>query len=137
MSVRDIPNALRQEVIARAGKRCEYCFMPDLLSFYPPEIDHVVARKHGGQTTLENLARICWRCNRHKGTDLTSLDPLTGELTRLFNPRIDHWSDHFALQENQLISDTAIGRTTISLLRLNTSERLAERSLAATSGQYP
>ena len=129
---------LRAAVRQRARDRCEYCgLLQGHLAFAPFHVDHIIARKHGGQTALENLARICWRCNRHKGTDLTSFDPLTSELTRLFNPRADQWLDHFALQENQLISNTAIGRTTISLLRLNISERLAERSLAITVGQYP
>ncbi|MBI3761284.1 MAG: HNH endonuclease, partial [Chloroflexi bacterium] len=68
MGVRDIPAPLRRQVIERAGERCEYCHTPDGLSFYSPEIDHVIARKHGGKTTLDNLARVCWRCNHHKGT---------------------------------------------------------------------
>ncbi len=28
---------------------------------------------------------VCWRCNRHKGTDLGSFDPQTGEFSFLFN----------------------------------------------------
>jgi len=102
MSVRDIPASLRRQVVERAKERCEYCRMPDSLSFYSPEIDHIVARKHGGQTTLEILARVCWRCNHHKGTDLTSFDPLTNDLTRLFDPRKDNWDDHFHLEAHSL-----------------------------------
>ena len=137
MSARDIPVSLRRQVVERAKERCEYCRMPDHLSFYSPEIDHIIARKHGGQTTLDNLARVCWRCNHHKGADLTSFDPLTGELTRLFHPRNDNWEDNFSLEGAQLVSDTPIGRTTIFLLRLNDPPRISERSLVISQGRYP
>jgi hypothetical protein len=35
-------------------------------------------------------------CNRYKGTNISSL--LSGVITRLFNPRLERWSDHFALK---------------------------------------
>ncbi len=136
MSVRDIPAPLRRQVIERARERCEYCRMPDRLSFYPPELDHIIARKHGGQTVLDNLARVCWRCNHYKGADVASFDPLTGELTRLFHPRTDVWEEHFRLDGAYLVSNTPIGRTTIALLRLNDPDRVAERALAIAAGQY-
>jgi hypothetical protein len=110
--------------------------MPDRFSFYPPEIDHIIARKHGGQTTLDNLARVCWRCNHHKGTDVASFDPLTGELTRLFHPRTDVWIEHFRLDDVRLDSDTPEGRTTLFLLRLNEPARVEERGLAVAAGLY-
>ncbi|WP_225912631.1 HNH endonuclease [Nostoc flagelliforme] len=49
---------------------CEYCQLPAEVAFFPHEIDHVIAQKHGGETNAENLALTGWRCNRHKGTDL-------------------------------------------------------------------
>jgi 5-methylcytosine-specific restriction endonuclease McrA len=84
-----IAPALRSIVIERARKRCEYCQRPDSqeINAYPHEVDHVTARKHGGQTTAENLAYACFDCNRHKGTDLSSIDPRTGRIVQLFNPR--------------------------------------------------
>ncbi len=136
MGARDIPAQLRRQVVERAQGRCEYCRMPDRFSFYPPEIDHIIARKHGGQTTLDNLARVCWRCNHHKGTDVASFDPLTGELTRLFHPRTDVWIEHFRLDDVRLDSDTPEGRTTLFLLRLNEPARVEERGLAVAAGLY-
>ena len=65
-----ISDALRRQVENRANHQCEYCLLPDHLSFYPHEVDHVIALKHNGATTAENLAYACWRCNRYKGTDL-------------------------------------------------------------------
>jgi 5-methylcytosine-specific restriction endonuclease McrA len=82
-----IPADLRRQVIIRAYNCCEYCLLPDNLSFYPHEIDHIVAEKHGGETQIDNLAFSCWFCNRHKGSDLTSIDPETRIVTLLFNPR--------------------------------------------------
>ena len=46
-----------------ARERCEYCLFPDAVGFYPHEIDHVVAEKHGGQTIENNLCLSCWECN--------------------------------------------------------------------------
>ena len=66
-------NALRQQVRARAGDRCEYCRLPQAGHDERFSVDHVVARKHGGADALENLALCCLRCNLHKGTDLTTL----------------------------------------------------------------
>lgn len=121
-----IPAALRREVAERAGNRCEYCLLPAEVAFFPHEVDHVVAEKHGGATDIDNLAFACWRCNRHKGSDLTSFDPQTGQLSPLFNPRAQAWSEHFAREGERIIGLTSEGRTTVSLLRLNSEERLRE-----------
>lgn len=94
MSETAISTNLRRQVVARANGCREYCLMPDSLSFYPHEVDHVIAEKHGGATHIDNLALACWRCNRHKGTDLTSIDPESGAIMRLFNPRTQRWTHH-------------------------------------------
>lgn len=122
-----VPTALRREVIERAGNRCEYCLLRAEVAFFPHEVDHVVAEKHGGATDFDNLALACWRCNRHKGSDLTSFDPQTRQLSPLFNPRTQVWAEHFAYQREKIIGLTPEGRTTVHLLRLNSEERLTER----------
>jgi hypothetical protein len=122
-----IPTTLRRQVIERARNRCEYCLLPAEVAFFPHEVDHVVAEKHGGATEIENLAFACWRCNRHKGSDLTSFDPQTRQLSPLFNPRTQLWSEHFAYERERIIGLTPEGRTTVTLLRLNSEERLIER----------
>jgi hypothetical protein len=123
-----IPSALRRLVEERSEFRCEYCLLPEIVSFVPHEVDHVISEKHGGQTTLENLAFSCWRCNRHKGTDLSSLDPSTGIISPLFNPRTQIWNMHFLIDAFSIVGLTPEGRTTAYLLRLNSDERLAERT---------
>jgi 5-methylcytosine-specific restriction endonuclease McrA len=122
-----IPESLRRQVEERANYRCEYCLLPNSLSFYPHEVDHIIALKHNGLTTAENLACACWRCNRYKGTDLGSFDPETRAFSFLFNPRTQKWSDHFRLQDAQINGITPEGRTTVYLLKLNSNERITER----------
>jgi hypothetical protein len=127
MSNTYIPVFLRRLVEERADYCCEYCQIKNTLSFFPHEIDHVIAEKHGGQTHEMNLAYTLWRCNRHKGTDLGSFDPRTGEFTFLFNPRTQQWSEHFIREDLAIRGLTPEGRTTVNLLQLNSDDRLAER----------
>ena len=122
-----ISDALRRLVIERAAQACEYCLLPNALSFYPHEVDHVIAIKHQGQTTAENLAYACWRCNRFKGSDLGSFDPQTGDFAFLFNPRAQVWAEHFSLSQGEIIGRSPEGRTTALLLKFNTAERIQER----------
>ncbi len=127
MSKTYINTYLRRLVPERAKNRCEYCLMSDNLSFFPFEIDHIIAEKHGGKTEENNLAYTCWRCNRYKGTDLGSYDPLTGEFSFLFHPRKQPWSKHFVLENFTIVGLTPEGRTTVVLLKLNNEDRLTER----------
>ncbi|MFN6566192.1 HNH endonuclease signature motif containing protein [Dendronalium sp. ChiSLP03b] len=127
MSLSYIPVALRRLVEERANYKCEYCLLPTKVAFFPHEIDHIIAQKHGGKTDAENLALTCWRCNRHKGTDLGSFDPQTGAFSFLFNPRTQQWSEHFTFSELTIVGLTDVGRTTVHLLQMNNEERIAER----------
>lgn len=121
-----ISSALRQQVIARAGHSCEYCHKPQV-SFYPHEVDHVIALKHGGETVFENLAFACFQCNRHKGSDLSSIDPETNSIKPLFNPRTQIWLEHFRFDNAVIVPLTAEARVTVLLLQLNESSRVQER----------
>ena len=38
-----VSEALRRLVVERAADACEYCLLPNALSFYPHEVDHVIA----------------------------------------------------------------------------------------------
>lgn len=122
-----IPEKLRALVHRRVNHACEYCLLPDTLSFYPHEVDHVIAIKHGGTTTADNLAYACWRCNRYKGSDLGSFEPESRHFSFLFNPRQQNWDDHFYLQNAQITGKTSEGKTTVHFLRFNSPERIAER----------
>jgi HNH endonuclease len=131
-----IPVPLRQIVVERAAGQCEYCYYPQDAGFLAFAIDHVIAEKHGGPTVSANLALACVFCNRFKGTDLGSLDPATGLLTPFFNPRTQRWADHFRIESGQIVPQTAAGRVTVAILRLNDPERIQERLLLIQSGWY-
>ena len=45
--------ALRRLVVKRARNRCEFCLIHQDDVPQQHEIDHLVARKHGGQTVAE------------------------------------------------------------------------------------
>lgn len=98
--------ALPQLVRQRADEACEYCGLRRASSSLPFEIDHFVARKHGGKGAVPNLAR------RHR------------------------WGWHFARDGPTLVGRTAIGRTTISVLRINDPIAVAHRrSLIDETGE--
>jgi 5-methylcytosine-specific restriction endonuclease McrA len=99
------------------------------------QIDHIIARKHGGATSLDNLAFACLLCNRYKGSDVAAPDPTTDEIVPLFNPRQQRWQEHFTLQGALIVARTSIGRATANLLRLNTPPRLLERREFGKAGR--
>lgn len=136
MSETYITAALRREVVERAGHRCEYCGVPEDAPLVPHEVDHVIAECHKGRTESSNLAYACFRCNRLKGSDLSSIDPQSGDIIRLFNPRTDRWSEHFPLEGATIVPLTAIGRTTAVFLNFNDEQwRLVREELLA-QGRY-
>ena len=122
-----IPIALRRLVKQRANQMCEYCVISSENALFPHEIDHIIPEKHGGKTSADNLALTCWRCNRHKGSDVGSFDLLTGEFTFLFHPRLNEWTDHFSWKVFEIQGKTPEGRVTVQLLQLNSVKRLGER----------
>jgi hypothetical protein len=132
-----VPARLRRAVVDRAGGRCEYCRYPQDAALVGFEVEHIVAEKHGGATTSDNLALACPYCNRHKGTDLGSIDPQTGALTPFFNPRTQHWHDHFVLDGALIIPQTPVGRVTVRILQLNHSDRALEREALIRIGRFP
>ncbi|WP_437841353.1 HNH endonuclease [Sorangium sp. So ce1153] len=83
-------------VTQRAKAVCEYCQLPQPLSSIPFEIDHIIAQKHGGVTVPENLGFACFYCNSYKGPNIAGIDPESGRIVRLYHPRKDRWSKHFA-----------------------------------------
>jgi hypothetical protein len=128
---------LEQPVKDRARGICEYCRIPSWLYDQPFHIDHIIARKHDGQTVLENLAFSCLDCNAHKGTNIAGFDPQSGDLSRLFNPRSDQWNAHFAWNGPELSGLTAIGRTTVKVLNINQPIRVRARAAFIAEGAFP
>ena len=94
----------------------------------PLHIKYIIPKKHGGSDEIENLALACIDCNLRKGTNLTGIDPESDEITQLFHPRRQLWTDHFEWAGIYLVGRTAIGRTTVRVLDTNSDGRLALRA---------
>jgi HNH endonuclease len=133
----DIPTLVRGLVQKRACGRCEYCWFHEEDAWEPHQPDHIIARKHRGQTVDENLAWTCALCNRYKGSDVASIDPLTDRVVRLFHPRRDRWTRHFGFEDGRIIPRTAVGRVTDFLLQLNRPDRVRVRHILSQKGFYP
>jgi hypothetical protein len=130
--------ALRTAVRRRARLRCEYCLLPEALApAVPFQVEHIVARQHGGHTALSNLALACHRCNLHKGPNLTGIDPRSRRLVRLFHPRRMMWTRHFRWDGPYLVGRTPVGRATIAVLAMNDEERINLRRTLIEAGRFP
>jgi len=130
--------ALIRAVRQRANEACEYCRMPHV--YYPTvpfPVDHVVARQHGGQSVLSNLALSFLHCNSHKGPNIAGIDPRTRKLTRLFHPRRHHWDRHFRWNGVLLVGKTSVGRVTVIVLALNDPYLLEVRLALMEEGRFP
>jgi len=65
--------------------------------------------------------------------------PLAGfrdELTRLFHPRHDRWDEHFRLDGARIVGRTAVGRTTIWLLEMNSAILCSLRASLIREGRW-
>lgn len=118
----------------RANRACEYCRTPQDYEVLAAEIDHIIAEVHGGKTVTTNLALSCFWCNRHKGPNLSGIDPQSKHHTRLFHPRRHSWSYHFFWEGMYLRGRTAIGRTTVRVLKINFPLRVALREELMIAG---
>lgn len=123
-----ISEQLRQLVRERARNRCEYCHLhQNQLPFVRFHIDHVIARKHGGQSDSDNLALACLHCNSHKGSNLAGIDQDSRVLIPLFDPRSQSWDEHFENDGAAIVGKTSIGRVTVDVLQMNGPDRLKLR----------
>lgn len=121
---------VRMAVRRRAGDQCEYCHIRQqdspVASF---QVEHIIARQHGGGDDLDNLALACNRCNLHKGPNLAGVDPVSGKIVALYHPRRQRWSAHFAEEDAIITGLTRTGRATVDVLKMNGPERVELRAM--------
>jgi len=127
--------ATRELVRRRADNRCEYCLLRQVHCELTHHIEHIVARQHGGSDHVDNLALACHRCNLCKGSNLTGIDPASGEVVALFHPRRDQWIDHFQFTGVHIEGITAVGRATVQVLAMNDARRLQLRTELLERGE--
>lgn len=128
---------IRKAVLERAKNRCEYCLLPQSSATLGFHLEHIFPLSHGGISDFENLAWACSDCNQFKGTNIASIDFETGNLTALFNPRTQIWTEHFRLEGAILSPLTAQARVTARILHLNDAERIEERQALLEAELYP
>jgi hypothetical protein len=134
---RHIHARLRRLITHRASDRCEYCGLSQEGQEATFHIDHVLPVSAAGETIAGNLALACVSCSLRKAARRTARDPQSGEETALYNPRRDHWHEHFRWEGAYLVGLTATGRATITALDLNRRLIVAIREEEAAFGRHP
>lgn len=129
--------ATRIQVRQRAGDRCEFCHLPQAYVLVTFHVEHIIPKQHGGSDDADNLGYACNRCNWHKGPNLTGIDPESGQIATLFNPRRQAWEDHFSWHGAAIVGLTPTGRATLQVLQMNASLRLRLRSRLHARGLLP
>jgi hypothetical protein len=146
---------VRLAVRLRAGDACEYCLLPTVGQFHVDHVipparwpDYVSGRLRAlsprpgrqGPQHIDNFAWCCPFCNGAKQQQVTRR--IARRTHRLFDPRCDHWPEHFAYFHNHLIivGVTGIGRATTEALGFNTGGPqgpLGSRHDAILASRYP
>ena len=139
MTRRYITVGEQKEIVARSGRRCEYCKCT--IDHTPQSFacEHIVPIAAGGETVLENLALSCGGCNGHKHTKIQAIDPISQVQVPLYNPRQQVWDEHFtwSLDSLTVIGITATGRATVDALKINRSGVMNLRRLLIMAGLHP
>jgi hypothetical protein len=128
--------ALRAFVRERADRRCEYCRLHEddagRLAF---QMEHIIAKMHGGTDDPGGLCYACPQCNRAKGANLAGV--LGGKLYPLFNPRTQSWHRHFRWEHTILVGRTKTGIVTVRVLNINDPARVMLRENLLFEGRFP
>ncbi len=135
-----IPVETQRRVRAAARNRCGYCLSPQHLVLARLEIEHIIPRAKAGENHESNLWLSCPLCNRAKADLTEALDPETGQIVPLFNPRLQNWFDHFRWVDDglRILGLTPIGRATVAALHLSDDATALEvRSYWVLAGWHP
>jgi len=137
--VSPVSDEVRARVRDHAGDRCGYCHSPQKYVLGPLEIDHIIPQARGGADDEDNLWLACRLCNSFKGAQTHGLDSVTSRRVRLFNPRQQRWTEHFAWNEDgtRIIGLTACGRATVLALQLNNVIAVMVRREWVAAGWHP
>jgi len=139
VSTTRVSQRLRAQVLLDADGRCGYCRSSEDITAAPLEIEHVMPEALGGPTRRENLWAACRRCNVLKSDQTEAIDPLTGVMAPIFNPRQQVWAEHFAWNNEGVVvvGRTPTGRATVVALSLNRPLLVRARRLWVEVGWHP
>ena len=134
-----IPPSTRARVREQSGDLCGYCHAPQRIVWGTLELDHLVPSSRGGSNAEVNLWTACSICNSFKSDHESVVDPETGQITPIFNPRIDSWNDHFRWDFDgaRILGRTPTGRGTIQALQMNADHHVQLRELWVSVGWFP
>jgi len=132
-------DVVRLAVRLRARDACEYCLLPTVGQFHVAHVTPPRAWPSGaahGPDHVDNYAWCCPFCNASRA----ARTELGGQ--RLFDPRRDHWREHFAFAQDYLVvlGTTAVGRATEAALDLNSpryGRHVTQRYRALLENHYP
>ncbi|WP_373548971.1 HNH endonuclease [Haliscomenobacter sp.] len=139
MAKLSISQSTREAVAQRANYCCEYCKSQDKYAPNSFTIDHILPESLSGSSDIGNLAYACFLCNRLKSNKVKVLDRSSHLWTPVFNPRINHWEEHFSWNEDAtlIIGLTSIGRCTVNELQLNRQKLVEYRRNLIVFGVHP
>jgi hypothetical protein len=126
-------------VADRASHRCEYCHAPELVFNFPFEVEHIIPLSRQGTDSEENLALACRSCNLRKSNRISGVDPDSKIEVRFFHPRKDRWDSHFQVDttSGRIVGTTAIGRTSVNSLEMNSQSQVTARQLWIRLSLFP
>ena len=138
MLSKHVSQFMRHRVRERAKELCEYCHAPTNFASASFHCEHIIPRKVGGESALDNLAWACPSCNSAKHTKTHARDPQTGQRVPLFNPRLKKWNRHFMWSDDLLliIGRTRTGRATVEALNMNRFEQVNLRRALRGSREH-
>src|SRR5690349_5281459 len=118
--------ATKRLVFQRARGCCEYCQSCEDNTGQAMHIEHIIP---SGGNNPENLCLSCGNCNLSKAEATSAVDPESGEIAPLFNPRTDIWVEHLMWIESgsKVLGLTPTGRATIQRLKINRSRIVKAR----------
>lgn len=134
-----IHTELRRRVFETARFRCGYCQISQRVIGPLLEIEHILPEARGGSSVETNLWIACPRCNKHKSDRVEGIDPLTRSVARFFNPRTDHWQEHFEwIEAGAMVQGkTPVGRATVHAFDMNNLDTVTARRLWIAAGWHP
>jgi hypothetical protein len=139
MSKQYISPNLRHNVAKFSRHRCGYCLTAQSIIGPFLEIDHIIPESQGGSADESNLILACPMCNGRKSNRTEAIDPQTGKVVPLFNPRTENWHEHFAwLADGAVIhGKSASGRATVIALEMNHDDIVSVRQRWVEVGWHP
>ncbi len=132
-----IPETLRSFVVERARERCEYCQLSQVGQEAQFHIDHIEPVSAGGATDAENLALACVSCSLRKGARRFVRVPNMDRTVAVFNPRRQHWAEHFRWEGAWLKGATDTGHALVEALHMNRPVIVAIRQEEIYRGRHP